>query len=61
MPIIDTILQKMSTVLKPKRTFQIVVLTMLMYLPGKAQDFRSGRLVSGNLRVSQLLTQIIAP
>ena len=40
MPIIDTVLQKMSTVLKPQCTFLIVVLTTLMYLPGKA-NFRN--------------------
>lgn len=40
MPLIDTILQKMSTVLKPQRTFLVVILTTLMYLPGKA-NFRT--------------------
>lgn len=40
MSIIDTVLQQMSTVLKPQRTFLIVVLTTLMYLPGKA-NFRN--------------------
>jgi len=38
--LIDTVLKKMSTVLKPQRTFLIVVLTTLMYLPGKA-NFRN--------------------
>ena len=40
MPLIDTVLQKMSNVLKPQRMFLIVVLTTLMYLPGKA-NFRN--------------------
>ena len=40
MSLIDTVLQQMSTVLKPQRTFLIVVLTTLMYLPGKA-NFRN--------------------
>lgn len=40
MSIIDTVLQQMSTVLKPQRTFLIVVLTTLMYLPRKA-NFRN--------------------
>ena len=40
MPLIDTVLQKMSTVLKPQRTFLVVILTTLMYLPGKA-NFRT--------------------
>ena len=40
MLLIDAVLQKMSTVLKPQRTFLIVVLTTLRYLPGKA-NFRN--------------------
>ena len=40
MPLIDTVLQKMSTVLKPQRRFLVVILTTLMYLPGKA-NFRN--------------------
>ncbi len=40
MPIIDTVLQKMSHVLNPQRMFLMVVLTTLMYLPGKA-NFRN--------------------
>lgn len=40
MSLIDTVLKKMSTVLKPQRTFLVVILTTLMYLPGKA-NFRN--------------------
>lgn len=40
MLLIDAVLKKMSTVLKPQRTFLIVVLTTLMYLPGKV-NFRN--------------------
>lgn len=40
MSLIDTILKKMSKVQKPQCTFLIVVLTTLMYLPGKA-NFRT--------------------
>jgi len=43
MPLIDTVLQKMSTVLKPQRTFLVVILTTLMYLPGKANFRNLGR------------------
>ncbi|CDH43094.1 MAG: transposase [Candidatus Competibacteraceae bacterium] len=46
MLLIDTVLKKMSTVLKPQRTFLIVVLTTLMYLPGKA-NFRNLSRYSG--------------
>lgn len=40
MPLIDTVLRKMSNVFKPQRMFLIVVLTTIMYLPGKA-NFRN--------------------
>jgi len=43
MPLRDTVLQKMSTVLKPQRTFLMVILTTLMYLPGKANFRNLGR------------------
>lgn len=38
--LVETILQQMSSVLKPQRTFLIILLTTLMYLPGKA-NFRN--------------------
>ena len=37
--LVETILQQMSSVLKPQRTFLIILLTTLGYLPGKA-NFR---------------------
>lgn len=38
--LVETILQQMSSVLKPQPTFLIILLTTLMYLPGKA-NFRN--------------------
>ena len=40
MSIVKVILQKMSSVKKPQRTFLIILLTTLMYIPGKA-NFRN--------------------
>jgi hypothetical protein len=39
MSIVETVLRQMSSVLKPQRTFLVILLTTLMYLPGKA-NFR---------------------
>lgn len=40
MPLVEIILQQMSKISKPQRKFLIIVLTTLMYLPGKA-NFRN--------------------
>ena len=40
MSILDNVLQKMSSINKPQRTFLVILLTTLMYLPGKA-NFRN--------------------
>jgi hypothetical protein len=40
MSIVKAVLQKMSSVKKPQRTFLIILLTTLMYIPGKA-NFRN--------------------
>ncbi|CDH46828.1 transposase [Candidatus Contendibacter odensensis] len=40
MSIVETVLRQMSSVLKPQRTFLVILLTTLIYLPGKA-NFRN--------------------
>lgn len=40
MSIVKAVLQKMSSVKKPQRTFLVILLTTLMYIPGKA-NFRN--------------------